>query len=86
MSHTGLNESVLKKVCTSLSKSRALTSIHLSGNPGINDKNVSFLKERIHCREQEPFRAIDWAPIDGDDGRQTLTGKKLSANLTAKEI
>ena len=77
LSHTGLNENVLKKVCTSLSKSRALICIHLSGNPGINDKNVNFLKERIHCREQRAFKAIDWTPIDGENGPKKLTTTEI---------
>jgi RNA-binding protein YhbY len=50
LSNTGLNESVLKKIGSSLSKARALVCVHLSGNPGINDKIIKYLKKRIKCK------------------------------------
>lgn len=75
LSHTGLNEGVLKKVGASLSKARALVTLHLSGNPGINDRNLKYLKKRIRCKSQRPYVHIDWTPIEADSSAKKPSTK-----------
>ena len=51
LTHTGLNELMIKKIGTALNKARSLVGIHLSDNPGITERNLEFLKDRIRCRD-----------------------------------
>jgi hypothetical protein len=42
---------VLKKLGRSLSKARSLVGIHLTGNPGITDRVLRYVHQRIKCKE-----------------------------------
>lgn len=53
LTSTGLNESVVKEVGTSLRRATSLLAIHLSGNPGMSAYNLEFLPRRIRVRPNE---------------------------------
>lgn len=51
LSHTGLNESAIKFIATSLRKARSLVSLHLCGNLGITKEVKSHIFERVRCKK-----------------------------------
>ena len=52
LSGTGLGKKMVHALGAALRRSRAVCSIHLSGNPGA-EENRDYLQERIHCRKDE---------------------------------
>jgi hypothetical protein len=55
LSQTGLDELTLRTIGVSLRRARSLLSLHLSGNPGINESLKSFLFTRLHCADISSF-------------------------------
>lgn len=50
---TGLSSFIIKEIGTCLRRARSILSIHLSGNPGLNNENFDFLVNRLRCRPNE---------------------------------
>jgi hypothetical protein len=50
LAHTNLPYEVLVKIGACLSKARGLSSISLSGNPGVNEPLYKYVLERIKCK------------------------------------
>ena len=50
LSHTGLNEQAIRTIGTSLRRGRSIVSLHLSGNPGVNQSLKDFLFQRLRCK------------------------------------
>ena len=50
LSNTQLDADMLRKVTDSMDKARSLVSLHLSGNPGINEENIQFIRKHIVCK------------------------------------
>ena len=50
---TGLSAEVIYEMGNSLRKCRSILVIHLSGNPGLTQKNLEYLSTRIRCRQNE---------------------------------
>ena len=53
LSGTGLSAQVIYEMGTILRRSRAILSLHLSGNPGLSQENMEYLHKRIRCRPNE---------------------------------
>ena len=53
-------EEAIRSIGISLNKARGLVAIHLSGNPGITDRNKDFLRKRIKCQAIEPAFKLEF--------------------------
>ena len=53
LTSTGLTTHIIQNLGKQLRRSRSLLSIHLSGNPGVNDYTSQALRERIVARPNE---------------------------------
>ena len=53
LSGTGLGKKIIHELGRCLRRAPSICSIHLSGNPGVSDKERRYLSERIHCRKNE---------------------------------
>jgi len=53
LSNTGLDFEILHHLAdNALIKTRSMTCLHLSGNPGVNQELIEFIRERLKCREE----------------------------------
>jgi len=53
LTSTGLTHRIVEELGKQLRRSRSLLSIHLSGNPGVNDQSSRRLRDRVHARPNE---------------------------------
>ena len=50
LSHTFMDKDMVYKICDCMNKARSLQSLHLSGNPGITDETIKYLRKHIVCK------------------------------------
>jgi len=60
LSHTFLDKDTIHKVSEAMNKARSLQSLHLSGNPGITDENINFIRKHIVCKDPRPAITINF--------------------------
>ena len=46
-----MNDDVINEIGISLNKAKSLCSIHLSNNPGVSQKNIEFIQNRIRSKK-----------------------------------
>lgn len=56
LSHCGMNEQMLWYFGRTLRRAKSLRGLHLSGNPGITERLIEYMKDRIHCKTENPVR------------------------------
>jgi hypothetical protein len=85
LDNTQLNESMLFNICKSLTRSQALLSLHVSGNPGITPELKEFLWRRIRCVDyhEEPIKVVE-APHD--DWRKSKIGSKKREEMIKSNV
>ena len=59
LSNNGLNSQVLVGITQSLRHAKGLLCLHLTANPGLNDKVESFYRERLSVVQHEEKVSID---------------------------
>lgn len=56
-----MSEQILWYFGKALRRTKSLRAIHLSGNPGISQRLIDYLKIRVHCSaEEEERNTIDF--------------------------
>jgi len=60
LSHTFMDKDMIHKVSEAMNKARSLQSLHLSGNPGITDENINFIRKHIVCKDPRPAITINF--------------------------
>lgn len=60
LSHTFMDKDMIYKVSEAMNKARSLQSLHLSGNPGITDENINFIRKHIVCKDPRPAITINF--------------------------
>ena len=68
-----------------MNKARGLQYFHLSGNPGITDRNIEFLRSRVRCQEHQEVINIDFTPIEQDTNEGKGPKDILEKNLALDE-
>ena len=53
LTSTGLSTFIIREIGISMRKSRALMSIHLSGNPGLTRQNMKIFTDGLRVRKDE---------------------------------
>ena len=56
LSHCGMNEQMLWYFGRTLRRAKSLRGLHLSGNPGITERLIEYLRDRIHCKTDKSER------------------------------
>jgi hypothetical protein len=54
LSHTEMQESMLKPLIQAVSESNTLMAVHLCGNPGINHDVIKFSEETLKASHPQP--------------------------------
>ena len=67
---------MLRQVADAMNKARSLVSLHLSGNPGIQEENIQFIRKHLVCKQSHG--AVDVRFPEQD--------KTLNHNNSAAEI
>ena len=58
LDNTWLTEKMLWELCTCLRRAPSLISLHVSGNPGLNDEFKKQVARRIKCRPARAERKV----------------------------
>jgi len=82
LSNTGLDAFIIHTIVDkALNKARSLLSLHLSGNPGVTNDNIEFIRERGKCRLVE-----DTVTVYFEEGEKKSKKKLIEEHLKLKHI
>jgi len=65
LTNTGLSEKMIEEIGPALRRSKAMRSIHLSGNPGLDDPEtaepiIDKIVKRAHCIREDEYNVIEF--------------------------